>query len=100
MYLEERQAMELMYNNGKAIILMQRGENNIIREINFSEAFSFLLQQTYQPNGTEALKKTLTLVSELKEKVRFFQFVFNNLKEDAFYVAHQALTEDIYESNN
>lgn len=76
----------------KAIVLMERGENNEIKEISFGEAFSFLLQQTYRPSDPEKMKKTLTLLSKLNSRVRFYRFVFNNLKDDAFSVSYQALT--------
>ena len=77
----------------KAIVLMQRGENNIIREISFGEAFSFLLHQTYRPSNPEKLKKALVLLSQLKGKVRFYRFAFNNLMDDCFDVAYSALTK-------
>lgn len=76
----------------RAIILMERGEENRIADISYTEAFTFLLQQTYQPNGAEFMKKTLRLFSQLKGRVRFYRFVFNNMKDDAFDVAYEALT--------
>ncbi len=76
----------------KAIVLMERAEDNAIAEISYGKAFTFLLQQTYRPADAEKLKKTLVLVSKLKGRVRFFRFSFNNMKEDAFSVAHSALT--------
>ena len=42
-----------------AIVLMERGEENEIREISFKEAFPGLLRQTYQPKETDKLIKTL-----------------------------------------
>lgn len=78
----------------KAIVLMERGEDNVIREISFGEAFTFLLQQTYRPADAEKMKKTLTLLMQLKRKVRFYRFRFNNMKEDTFEVAYKALIED------
>lgn len=76
----------------KAIVLMKRGNDNEIREISFSEAFTFLIQQTYQPDGVENMKKTLRLFSQLKSRVRFYEFIFNNMKDDCFNVAYEALT--------
>lgn len=76
----------------KAIVLMERGEENRMEEISFRLAFPMLLQQTYRPNGSEKMKKTIQLVSQLNGKVRFFRFIFNNMKDDAFDVAYQALT--------
>ena len=39
------------------------------------------------------MQKTVALLAELKGKVRLFHFVFNNLKDDAFDVAYQAMAE-------
>lgn len=79
----------------KAIVLMERGDNNEIHEITFGEAFTFLLQQTYQPAGAENMKKTLRLFSQLKGRVKIYKFAFNNMKEDCFDVAYNALMGDI-----
>lgn len=75
----------------KAIVIMERGEDNTIEEISLGKAFPFLLYQTYQPNGADEIKKTLRLIARLNGKVRFYRFVFNNLKEDSFDVAYHAL---------
>lgn len=76
----------------KAIVLMERGEDNEIHEITFGQAFNFLLQQTYQPDGAENLKKTLKLFSQLKGRVKFYHFAFNNMKDDCFDIAYKTLT--------
>ena len=77
----------------KAIVLMERGDNNKITEITFSQAFTGLLQQTYMPEDAGKMRKTLMLLSKLKGRVKFYKFVFNNMKEDAFIVAYNVLTE-------
>ena len=76
----------------KAIVLMERGEDNVIQEITFGKAFTLLLQQTYRPADAEKMRKTLVLLSMLKNRVHFYQFWFNNLKPNAFEVAYTALT--------
>lgn len=76
----------------KAIVLMERGEDNTIEEITFSKAFTQLLQQTYRPKDGEKMKSTLGLLLRLNGKVRFFKFKFNNYKEDSFNVAYNALS--------
>ena len=76
----------------RAIVFMERGDQNVMKEISYSEAFPFLLQQTYQPNDAEKMKKTLALLFKLKGKVRFYRFVFDNMKEDAFDVSYKMLT--------
>ena len=75
----------------KAIVLMERGENNEIEEISFEKALSGLLRQTYMPEDARKMKKTLALVAKLKDRVRFYKYVFNNMKEDAFGVAYSAI---------
>ena len=77
----------------KAIVLMERGENNEIEEISFEKALSFLLRQTYIPADIAKMKKTLTLVAKLKERVKFYKYVFNNMKDDAFEVAYSAIVD-------
>ncbi len=72
----------------KAIVLMERGEDNVVEEIAFEKALSFLLRQTYMPEDVIMMKKTLTLLSKLKGRVRFYKYVFNNMKDDAFEVAY------------
>ncbi len=77
----------------KAVALMERGEDNAIEEISFGRAFTFLLQQTYRPADADRMRKTLALLSRLNGRVRFFRFVFNNLKDDAFEVSYNAMTK-------
>lgn len=78
----------------KAIILMERSENNRIEEISFGQAYPFLLQQTYMPEDPEKAKKTLELLSKLSGRVRIYRFHFNNMKDDCFEVAYKALVQD------
>ena len=75
-----------------AIILMERGEDNQMRQITFSEAFAGLFRQTYQPKDKDKLKTTLHLLKALDHKVKFYSFMFNNMKDDAFQVAYHTLT--------
>ena len=75
----------------KAVVLMERGDENIIQQISFGQAFPFLLQQTYRPRTSEGLQKTIALLSELSGEESFYRFSFNNMKEDCFDVAFGAL---------
>lgn len=77
----------------KAIVLMERGESNLIEEISFGQAYISLLKQSYRPSDPQMMAKTLDLISQLKGKVRFYKFIFNNMKDDAFPVAYNALTD-------
>ena len=76
----------------KAIVIMERADCNEIEEISFQQGLIQLLQQTYRPSEAEKLRKTLSLLTQLNGRVRFFKFCFNNYKDDAFEVAYKALT--------
>lgn len=78
----------------KAIVMMERGDNNTIEEIAFESALCFLIQQTYMPNNIEKKKKTLKLIGKLKGKVKFYKFIFNNMKDDAFEVSYRAIAAE------
>lgn len=75
----------------KAIVVMERSEDNTIEEVSFGKMFTPLLQQTYWPHDAAKMRKTLSLLSKMKGKVHFYQYRFNNFKEDAFYVSYKAL---------
>ena len=77
----------------KAIIVMERAEENAMCRLTFSEAFPTLLQQTYRPTDVAKMKKTLSLLSSLNHRVELFRFDFNNFKDDAFSTAFDALTK-------
>lgn len=75
----------------KAIAFMERGEKNEIKEITFEDAITFLMKQTYMPKNAALIRKTLELVSKMKNKVKMYKFVFNNMRDDAFEVAYNAM---------
>lgn len=77
----------------RAIVLMERGENNTINEITFGQALTGLLQQTYVFSDFDKKKKVLMLLSRMNGKIKFYKFSCNNMKEDSFSVAYKALTE-------
>ena len=91
---------ENMYTNTnvplKAIICMERAEENSIHVISFSEAFPILLQQTYRPDDEEKMRKTLRLLQQLNGYVKFYKFKCNNYQEDCFNVAYTALVREDY----
>lgn len=78
----------------KAIIFMERSEENTIHEISFAEAFPFLLKQTYRPDDEEKMKKTLKLLQKLNGFVKCYKFQCNNYKDDCFDVAYNALVRE------
>ena len=77
----------------KAIVLMERAEENHIMCIPFAKAFPTLLQQTYHPKDAAKMQKTLSLMQRLNPAVSFWHFQCNNYKNDCFDVAYRALVE-------
>lgn len=75
----------------KAIVILQRSEENSINSISFLDAFPYLYQQIYKPGEISKMKKTLQMLCELEEKVSFYLFRINNYKDDCFRVAYEAL---------
>ena len=53
----------------KAICMLERAEENSIREITKQEALPMLIQQTYRPADPGALVKTLALLGRLNVKI-------------------------------
>ena len=86
---------ENMYTNTmvplKAIVLMERAEENRIEQISFAQAFPTLLQQVYRPDDEEKMRKILRLMQRLSPAVSFWRFQCNNFKDDCFDVAYNAL---------
>lgn len=76
----------------KAIVLMERSEENHIEEVPFSQAYTFLLRQIYLPEEAEKVKKTIKLLSMLTNRLRFFKFQFNNFTDDCFDISYNMLT--------
>ena len=79
----------------KAIVMMKRGEENIMRRLSFIEAFPRLMEQTHRPEDTEKARKNVRLLSMLGKRVELWQFEFDNFKDDAFDVAYRALTNRV-----
>ena len=81
----------------KAIVLMERAEENSIREISFTEAFPGLFLQVnlfqvlQRLEDPEKVRRILEMLKQLEGRVRFYSFRCNNLKEDCFRVSYDAL---------
>ena len=58
----------------RAIVLLERGEKEILRKITFSEAFVKLLGQSYRPENPDAMARTLRLIGALNGKTQFFRY--------------------------
>ena len=61
----------------KAVCILERAEENSIREITSQEALPILMQQTYRPMDAAAMRQTLVLISRLMKAVRFFRLSCN-----------------------
>ncbi len=61
----------------KSICLLERAKENTITEINRSQAYPMLLQQAYRPRDISALRKTLSLIDEMSEKIKFYRLGCN-----------------------
>lgn len=83
----------------KGIYFLERAEENSIEEISFSDAFSKLMKQTYQPESSLNLIKTLNLLKQLDGKVRFFVYR-SNLDRASVKLAYEAAIESVYGSKD
>ena len=61
----------------KCICILERAEENSIKEITKNEAYVKLLQQTYRPSDSIKMAKTLTLTDRMAESVRFYRLGCN-----------------------
>ena len=61
----------------RAVFLLERvddGEESMVTEISMSEAFPFLIRQTFHPKDIAARQKTLWLLHAMAGKVKFYRF--------------------------
>ncbi len=68
----------------RAVCLLQRGEQNRIEPLSFSEAYPVLFQQIYKPSAREDVLKTMTLIKRLSQTVRFYRLTCNMEPRAAF----------------
>lgn len=73
----------------KAIILMERSNENSIFEISMKEALTELIRQVHRPSDSTKMITTLHLVSSLEGKVKFYRYRFDNFAEDAFSISYR-----------
>ena len=78
----------------KAIVFLERNEDNHIREVSFAEAYTDLLRQTHLPKNPEKAKETLNLLAQLSGKVKLYRFQCNNFKEDSFETTYNTLVNN------
>ena len=66
------------------IVLLERGSENRIGRISFSQALPTLVQQSYRPNDRKDLEKTLELIGRLGLRIPLYRLECNMLPEAAF----------------
>ena len=74
----------------KALCILERAEQNTIRQITAGEAYPMLLQQAYRPMDGRAMRKTLTLIDKLAASVSLWRLGCNTDIEAA-RVAYEAM---------
>ena len=77
----------------KAICILQRGAENIIRPITPAESLPILLQQSYRPNGVRAMGKYMELVDKLANGVSFY-LLECNMDPKAALVSYEAMSAE------
>lgn len=74
----------------KAVCLLERSQDNHIRQITKEEAYMILVQQTYRPNDISALAKTLVLIDRMANYVTFWRLGCN-MDISAAEIAYHAM---------
>lgn len=65
----------------KAIIVLERAENNSITKIDFKEIFPTLLGQTYRSTNKSDTLKTVEIINKISQSVEFYRIKCNMLDE-------------------
>lgn len=81
----------------KAIVILNRGEENQIEKISFRDAYPMLLQQIYRPmNDPQAYLKTLSLIDKLSDNVQVYSLKCN-MSPEAAEVSYHGMNPDGHE---
>ncbi|MCR5539746.1 MAG: hypothetical protein K6F71_02750 [Ruminococcus sp.] len=75
------------------IVLLERGAENCINALSFSEALPTLIQQSYRPKDKQQLSKTLALIGKLSGRVPMYRLQCNMLP-DAAFTAYSVLSAE------
>ena len=67
----------------RAICVLERSETNRIRQVDFSDVYPILVQQTYHPSDREMFNRTLELLDRLSQHVRIYRLACNKDLEAA-----------------
>lgn len=75
----------------KAVVLLERAEENRMERVTLPELFPALCQQLIRPADPAAAGRALRLLGSLYRSVSFWRFRCNNFRDDCFDTAHSAL---------
>ena len=78
----------------KAICILERGEENVIREIPASEALFMLLQQSNRPLDKTKMPVYMELLDGLSRKVRFYRMNCN-MDPEAARMSYEAMSGNV-----
>ena len=82
----------------KAICVLERGEENVIRPISAVEALPMLMQQSQRPQKPENFHKYMELIDQLAGKTAFYRMACN-MDPQAAEVAYRAMSREGKEEN-
>jgi hypothetical protein len=74
----------------RAVGVITRGTENRVEELSLAEAYSLLLQQSYQSNNAERMKRVLQYVHRITTGVPVRRVICNRDPEAAF-VSYEGL---------
>lgn len=77
----------------KAICMLYRGEENRIRQVTKSEAYSMLLQQTHRPMNGAKMQAVFTLLDKMCEHLKIYHLDCN-MDPDAAIIAYQGMNTE------
>lgn len=77
----------------KGICLLHRGKENIIHRLELERGIAMLRHQAHTPTDVSLLKKTLSLVDDLADKVPLWE-MYCNKEQEAAKVSYSAMRYD------
>ena len=77
----------------RAICILERGENNVIRQIPPSQAIYMILQQSSRPQNAALMPKYMELLDGITKGVKFYRLACN-MNPEAARVSFEGMTRD------
>lgn len=74
----------------KAICILTRDEENHVEQITKGQAYAMLLQQSYRPEDEAGMRKVLTLLDALSERVKLYRLGCN-MDLEAAKIAYEGM---------